>query len=123
MALTRDALRHRRPPGWSPALQRRGFPGRRSLRKRRALHPPCEVVLGSQYEPAEIGGLPYLDPNGNGVRSGASWAQMDPTQPPAQLVMADGANPGRAGVRGARPTTKTLTSACARGVSGRRMVD
>ena len=37
---------------------------------------PCEVVLGSQYEPAEIGGLPYLDPNGSGVqREAPAWAK------------------------------------------------
>lgn len=37
---------------------------------------PCETVLGSQYEPAEIGGLPYLSPDGAGVqREAPAWAK------------------------------------------------
>lgn len=37
---------------------------------------PCEVVLGSQYEPAEIGGQPYLAADGSGVRrEPPSWAK------------------------------------------------
>ena len=37
---------------------------------------PCEVVLGSQYEPAEIGGQPYLASDGSGVRrEPPAWAK------------------------------------------------
>ena len=37
---------------------------------------PCEIVLGSQYEPAEIGGQPYLAADGSGVRrEPPAWAK------------------------------------------------
>ena len=36
----------------------------------------CEVILGSQYEPAEIGGQPYLASDGSGVRrEPPAWAK------------------------------------------------
>ena len=36
----------------------------------------CEIVLGSQYEPAEIGGQPYLAADGSGVRrEPPAWAK------------------------------------------------
>jgi len=37
---------------------------------------PCEIVLGSQYEPSEIGGQPYLAADGSGVRrEPPAWAK------------------------------------------------
>lgn len=37
---------------------------------------PCEIVLGSQYEPAELVGQPYLAADGSGVRrEPPSWAK------------------------------------------------
>ena len=36
---------------------------------------PCEIVLGSQYEPSEIGGQPYLAADGAGSPRTPAWAK------------------------------------------------
>jgi hypothetical protein len=56
------------PPGQGKSSLIRGLAAAQAV--------PCEVVLGSQFEPAEIGGLPYLAADGSGVRrEPPAWAK------------------------------------------------